>query len=166
MHVVREARPISKFSLKRQCRMNFLSMVDGVCHQLMKESKVRWQSKNALMISPHRHTRWAAVLELLPSVWRKSGERFEYLIQCDRPRGLTEEDRKEGAPLFPTLASWSSPLQRGEDTKSTLDLKPPTRPFTNPVQCEAPRLLLTDQYPWAKPLELTGKLPLSLIFHP
>lgn len=119
MHVVREARPISKFSLKRQCRMNFLSMVDGVCHQLMKESKVRWQSKNALMISPHRHTRWAAVLELLPSVWRKSGERFEYLIQCDRPRGLTEEDRKEGAPLFPTLASWSSPLQRGEDTKSS-----------------------------------------------
>lgn len=85
--------------------------------QLMGEQSKTAAKRCSHDLSP-RHTKGAAVLELLPCVWRKSSGRFEHSIKCNRSKGLPEEDRQEGTLLFPTLAPWRSPLQR-EDTKSS-----------------------------------------------
>lgn len=131
--------------------------------QLMGE-----QSKTAAKRCSHdlsqRHTKGAAVLELLPCVWRKSSGRFEHSIKCNRSKGLPEEDRQEGTLLFPTLAPWRSPLERRHKVQHP-GLKCTTRPSTKPTECEVPRLLLTDQSPCTKPQGPRSKLPVTALPH-
>lgn len=126
--------------------------------QFMEEGKTRWHLKGIPMISLHS-------LNHFP-MGRKSGEIVLFWFSCNRPKRLTEEDRKFLYPppsLPEALLCWKAPFFWVKERKfSPSSWNPLLDLPQNPGQCVSPWPLLADGYLWTQLLELMNKLPLSL----